>query len=186
MDQGASVNVSKWTLSPHLGTHADAPLHVTRNGAGADQLPVAPFWGAAVVIDVAPNADELSIVDLERAGYYRGVERLLVRTSRTVAAGQFPDAWPTLSVAAATTLVEHGVRLLGVDAPSVDARESKALGVHRALFGGGAYVLENLDLRAIAPGAWDLVALPLRTGAVDAAPVRAFLRPAAPTPRRTD
>ena len=60
----------------------------------------------------------------------------------------------------------------------MDERESKTLEVHRALFSGGAFVLENLDLRGVAEGRYDLVALPQRLGGLDAAPVRAVLRPA--------
>jgi arylformamidase len=63
-----------------------------------------------------------------------------------------------------------------VDAPSVDERESKTLDVHHALFGGGAFVLENLDLRGVTPGRYELVALPQRLEGLDAAPVRAVLR----------
>ncbi|MEX2182687.1 MAG: cyclase family protein [Gemmatimonadaceae bacterium] len=174
---GASVNVSRWDTSPHVGTHADAPLHVLADGASADRLPIAPFLGAAVVVDVAPDAVALSVADLVRAGFPVGAPRLLLRTSCSTASGRFPERWPALTQEAAAALTRAGLLLLGVDAPSVDERESKALPVHRALFAGGAYVLENLDLRAIRPGAWDLVALPLRTGPCDAAPVRAFLRP---------
>ncbi|HET9010470.1 MAG TPA: hypothetical protein VFN38_01585, partial [Gemmatimonadaceae bacterium] len=72
-------------------------------------------------------------------------------------------------------LAAAGVKLVGVDAPSVDERDSKTLEVHHALFGGGAYVLENLDLRGVAEGRYDLVALPQRLGGLDAAPVRAAL-----------
>ena len=64
---------------------------------------------------------------------------------------------------------------MGVDAPSVDDRDSKTLDVHQALFSGGAYVLENLDLRGVAEGRYDLIALPQRLGGLDAAPVRAVL-----------
>ena len=63
-----------------------------------------------------------------------------------------PRDWPALSAATATLLARRGVRLLGVDAPSVDRRESKTLAVHHALFGGGAQVLENLDLRGVREG----------------------------------
>ena len=66
--------------------------------------------------------------------------------------------------------------LLGVDTPSVDGRDSKTLDVHKALFNGGAFNLENLDLRAIADGEYDLVAYPLLLADLDAAPVRAVLR----------
>ncbi|MHB1297166.1 MAG: cyclase family protein [Gemmatimonadaceae bacterium] len=175
--EGASVNVSKWTLSPHVGTHADAPLHVSAEGAGADRLPVAPFLGEALVVDVSHVHGVITLDDLRHAGYGVETTRLLVHTGRTVAHGEFPASWPTLDPHAARTIARAGLRLCGVDCPSVDDRESKALEVHHALFDGDAHVLENLDLRGVTPGRWELVALPLKVGALDAAPVRAFLRP---------
>ena len=75
------------------------------------------------------------------------------------------------------------VRLIGVDAPSVDERGSRTLDVHHALFDGGAYVLENLDLRAVKAGRYELIALPQRLAGLDAAPVRALLRTAPPARR---
>jgi arylformamidase len=73
-------------------------------------------------------------------------------------------------------LLGRGLVLLGVDTPSVDGRHSKTLDVHKALFGGGAFNLENLDLRAAPDGEYDLVAYPLLLQDLDAAPVRAVLR----------
>jgi arylformamidase len=64
-----------------------------------------------------------------------------------------------------------------VDAPSVDERESKTLPVHHCLFDGGANILENLDLRTVADGVYELLALPVKLAGLDAAPVRAALRP---------
>lgn len=174
---GASVNVSKWTLSPHVGTHADAPLHVSAAGEGADRLPTEPFLGEALVVDLSHVRGAITLEDLRHAGYGVETTRLLVHTGRTVAHGEFPPSWPALDPQAARTIARAGLRLFGVDCPSVDDRESKALEVHHALFDGGAHVLENLDLRGITPGRWELVALPLKVGALDAAPVRAFLRP---------
>lgn len=177
MSAGASVNVSKWEMSPHVGTHADAPLHVHRDGAGADQLPLAPFRGDAVVVDVRDLNGPIPIDALEARGARRGIARLLLRTDRSTARGNFPALWPSLTPDAARELVAAGLRLLAVDAPSVDGKESKSLEVHHALFDGGAYVLENLDLRDVDAGDYELLALPIRTGAVDAAPTRALLRP---------
>jgi len=176
MSEGASVNVSKWTLSPHIGTHADAPMHVQRNGAGADKLPLAPFLGDAVVVDVRDLVGAIGLNTLEARGAARGTKRLLLQTGRGCAGGSFPLAWPWLEPEAARAFVAAGLTLLAVDAPSVDDRESKTLAVHHAIFEGGAFVLENLDLRGVAPGHHELLALPLKTGAVDAAPARAFLR----------
>ncbi|MCX5761750.1 MAG: hypothetical protein NTW72_09655, partial [Gemmatimonadetes bacterium] len=69
-----------------------------------------------------------------------------------------------------------GLLLLGVDCPSVDTRHSKELAVHHALFDGGAFILENLDLTSVPAGAYDLAAPPLKIAGLDAAPVRAILR----------
>ena len=176
MAGGASVNVSRVTMSPHVGTHADAPLHVTAGGAGADALPLDVFHGTVSVIDVSTlhGAIDIERLDAELAG--RTPMRLLLRTGRTVAAGAFPESWPALSPSCAATLASRGLRLLGVDAPSVDDRHSTTLDVHHALFDRGAYVLENLDLRAVAPGVYELFAFPTKFVALDAAPVRAVLR----------
>jgi arylformamidase len=172
--EGAAINLSSTAGSPHVGTHADAPLHVHDGWPASDEMPLEPFIGRARVLDVSGEADgPLAIgADDPRVA---GCERLLLRTGRTIASGRFPGAWPALTAASAAALAAAGLRLLGVDAPSVDERESKQLEVHHALFGAGAYVLENLDLSGVQPGDYDLVALPLRLGGLDAAPVRAVL-----------
>jgi arylformamidase len=173
--EGASVNLSHIAGSPHIGTHADAPLHVREGAPASDELPLEPFLGDALLIDVsdAPAGTlSLSAADPRLAG----CTRLLLRTGRTIADGRFPNDWPVLSAPTAAALVARGLRLIGVDAPSVDERESRTLDVHHALFDGGAYVLENLDLRRVAPGRYELVALPQRLSGLDAAPARALLR----------
>ena len=172
---GATVNLSSIAGSPHVGTHADAPLHVHDGWPATDALPLAAFIGSALLIDVnrfAAGPLPLAADDprLDR------VERLLLRTGCTIADGVFPATWPVLSVETATALATRGLRLLGVDAPSVDERENRTLDVHRALFGGGAFVLENLDLREVPEGRYELIAPPQRLVGLDAAPVRALLR----------
>lgn len=177
MADGASVNVSKWESSPHVGTHADAPLHVLRDGAGADALPHTAFVGPARVADVRHLRAAITLAALKDAGWKPGTERLILRTGHTNASGRFPADWPALTVEVAAALVADGLQLLAVDCPSVDDRESKTLDVHRTLFGGHCYVLENLDLEHVHAGEYRLIALPLKVGACDAAPVRAFLAP---------
>ena len=171
---GASVNVSAITTSPHVGTHADAPLHVRDGWPAADALPLAPFAGPARVLTVPPAPRALEAADL--AALPDGpVVRLLLRTGCGIAAGAFPAGWPALTPNAVRALLARGLRLLGVDAPSVDLRESTTLDTHHALFAGGAYNLENLDLRGVADGEYQLLALPIRIAGADAAPVRAVL-----------
>jgi arylformamidase len=176
MARGDSVNVSCLNSSPHVGTHADAPFHVDPRWPTSEALPLDAFSGPATVVDVTGHDGPLTLESLGVVAT-QPVERLLLRTGRSLADGEFPDRWPSLDELAAQALVDRGLRLLGVDAPSVDARDSKGLEVHRTLFKDGAVVLENLDLRAAPPGDYHLTAYPLRLAGLDAAPVRAVLRP---------
>lgn len=104
------------------------------------------------------------------------VERILLRTGCTIGSGSFPESWPTLSEGCARTLLGRGLKLLGVDAPSVDERHSKTLPVHKMIFSGNACILENLDLRRVPAGTYELMAFPIKIMSLDAAPVRAILR----------
>ena len=173
MARGDSVNVSSVTTSPHVGTHADAPFHVDARWPTSEHLPLPAFSGPVTVVDVSREDGALPQSSL---GVGRPPARLLLRTGRCIADGPFPESWPWLADEAVRDLLAGGMILLGVDAPSVDARESTTLAVHRRLFEGGACVLENLDLRRVPPGDYDLTAFPLRLAGLDAAPVRAVLR----------
>ena len=174
MAKGASVNVSALQMSPHVGTHADAPLHVRDGWPASDDLNIQAFIGPAIVIGCEGMSGPIGSEVLAKR-LPRRVERLLLRTGRTIAGGSFPDAWPALTPSCVQWLVGHGLTLLGVDAPSVDDRESKTLDTHRALFDGRVSVIENLDLRGVSDGRYELIALPMRVAGLDAAPVRAML-----------
>ena len=140
------------------------------------ELPLAAFAGRAIVCSVEPSLETVGPEDLTSLRSAGPVERLLLRTQCSVADGTFPDRWPVLTVHTVGMLLARGLRLLGVDTPSVDGRHSKTLDVHKALFQGGAFNLENLDLRSVEDGEYDLVAYPLLIENLDAAPVRAVLR----------
>ncbi len=176
MWEGATVNVSSITTSPHVGTHADAPIHVRPDAGGAETLPLAAFHGPAYVLRIGGAPRDVSLAELEPLLPSR-VRRLLVRTDHTVASGTFPDDWPALTADCLTTLVRRGLVLLGTDAPSVDRRTSSDLASHHALFDAGACNLESLDLRAVPDGWYSLTAFPILLAGLDAAPVRAVLQP---------
>ena len=173
---GDSVNLSAITTSPHVGTHADAPLHVHDGWLASHELPLSAFAGRAFVCSVDPAIDRVEIDHLTSLPSRGPVERLLLRTQCGVAGGSFPKRWPVLSVDTVRVLLGRGLVLLGVDTPSLDGLDSKTLDVHKALFSGGAFNLENLDLRSIADGAYELIAYPLLLADLDAAPVRAILK----------
>jgi arylformamidase len=174
MARGDSVNVSCTNGSPHVGTHADAPFHVDSSGATSESIPLTAFVGPAEMIDVRGHDGPIERGDLPGHAIRGG--RLLLRTGQSIARGSFPDRWPWLTPACIAELARDGLRLVGVDSPSVDARDSKDLATHRAIFAQGGAILENLDLSGVEPGAYELVAAPMRVVGLDAAPVRAALR----------
>jgi arylformamidase len=174
---GESVNLSTITMSPHVGTHADAPLHVRDGGRASDSLPVPHFNGLVHVVDVRDLTGAITLSLLGERLQVTEPMRVFLRTGASVAEGRFPLSWAWLDDSAAAALAIRGLRLLGTDAPSVDARDSKTLLTHHACFDHGASVLENVDLRDVSPGTYELRALPMRLQGLDAAPVRALLRP---------
>jgi arylformamidase len=173
---GAAVNVGQLDCCLHTGTHADAPLHVLGDGAPAERLDVSAFLGAAVVVRTE-DPDLIREAELVAAGLgRRRPERVLIATPAQYDGRHFPSRIPHLEPAAAELLVHLGVRLVGVNVPSLDPLDSQTMDAHRILFGGGACVLENLALAAVAAGDYELVAPPLAVVGGDAAPVRALLR----------
>jgi arylformamidase len=114
------------------------------------------------------------------AGAGPGVVRLLLRT------GGWPDgvarAAVGLSADGASWLVGQGIRLVGIDAPSIEA-VAEAAGdaapaghpVHEILLTAGIVILEGLVLTSIVPGRYELVCLPLKVVGGDGAPARAVL-----------
>lgn len=178
-ERGDSVNLASVTTSLHVGTHADAPVHVHHQWPASESLPASAFVGNATVISVKQHIgtdDEITAELLQTLLGDHVVARILVHTGCSVASGAFPNAWPVLTTGAAQWLIHRGVVLFGTDAPSVDRLESKDLPIHHALFDGGTYLIENLVLDAVAPGHYELLAQPLAILGADAAPLRALLR----------
>ena len=149
-------------MSSHLGTHVDAPLHVLTDGATIGELALDPFVGPARVVEL-PGRGEIGPDSLPPRAV--GARRLLLRTRGRA----------FLSPLAAVHLAEKGALLIGTDAMSVDPDDAEDLPVHRTLLSRGVMLLENLDLTAVPPGDYDLVALPIRFQDLDASPVRAIL-----------
>lgn len=170
---GSSCNIGSVTMSLHTGTHADAPYHFDDRGATIDAVDLSVYVGKAVVIDCsgATSVEETHVQSITGSK----VERILFKTM-SADLDQFTSSFAYLSEAAAREVVRRGVRLVGVDTPSVDHATSKNLSTHRILLDGQVAILENLNLADVDPGEYELIALPLRLVGRDASPVRAVLR----------
>ena len=173
LGKGAPVTVSRITTSPHNGTHADAPNHFLLGAPGIGEGDPGKYIGPCRIVERIGNGP-LTVAEVRRWRVRRG-ERILVRTRRRVDPRVFPAAFAHLTGDSAALLAAAGAVLFGIDTPSVDHRDSKTMDAHRALLAGGVAILENLDLSAVKPGRWRLVAPPLRLPGLDASPVRALL-----------
>ncbi|MFA5861905.1 MAG: cyclase family protein [Candidatus Thermoplasmatota archaeon] len=170
--QGGSVNVGWTRSSPHMGTHVDAPFHYDDAGARVGELDVEAFVGPCIVIDAVGRAalDEALLANV------RLPPRVLFRTEARNDPEVIRREFPTLTRGAVALLRDAGVRLVGVDAPSVDSFDSETLEVHHALHRAGIVNVENLALAGAPAGHYELLAAPVRWMDMDAAPVRALLR----------
>ena len=171
---GDSVNVGAVTMSVHTGTHADAPYHFEDNGAGIDAVSLEAYIGPALVIDAAGREfigpDVFAGLDLNET------PRVLLKTGAWTDYSVFPEYIPTLTEEATAFLASQGIRLFGVDVPSVDVLDSKTLPIHHLLNSTNIRILESLNLHRVPPGVYELIALPLRFVGADGSPVRAILR----------
>ena len=170
---GCPVNVSAITMSPHLGAHADAPLHYAREGPAIGAVDLEPFLGPCRVVHVM-NCPLVRPEHLAHAAAGM-LPRVLVRTSPR-AAGQWSPAFTAFDPSTIAWLASLGVRLVGIDTPSVDPADSKTLDSHQQLLAHDMRVLENLVLDEVPAGDYELIALPLKLIEADASPVRAVLR----------
>ena len=172
IEDGQVANISRLDFGVHSGTHIDAPLHFIEGGPAAEQLPLEPLLGEAHVVDATGvtgvlDADALRTLDLPD-----GAERLLFKTpnSRLWERDAFSHEFVHLTGDGAQLLLDRGVKLVGLDYLSVGDPDA-----HRVLLGGGVVAMEGLDLRAVEPGTYRLVCLPLKIVGSDGAPARAVL-----------
>lgn len=172
---GCPVNVSSLTLSPHVGSHADAPLHYDPQGTPVGALDLAPYLGRCRVIHAIARGPLVTWDHIAHAARELP-PRVLVRTYARAPV----DRWdPDLAAFAPGTierLADAGVLLVGIDTASIDPAESKTLDSHQVIRRRGLRVLENLVLDEVPEGDYELIALPLKLMAADASPVRAVLR----------
>ncbi|MGQ9907287.1 MAG: cyclase family protein [Candidatus Flexifilum sp.] len=173
---GDAVNLMTIRMSPHTGAHADAYFHYRQDGVTAAEMPLEAYLGPAQVVTTTRSAGPLFPEDF--AGIdFTAAPRLLIHSPVSALADDvWPTAFPYLSVELIAHLAAQGVRLVGLDSPSVDAFDSRDLPCHRALYEHGMVNLECLYLHSVPDGLYELIALPLKLDGACASPVRAVLR----------
>ena len=182
---GLNVNVGSISMSLHNGTHADATYHFSDDGWTMEQAQLETYFGPAVVVDLTERyvgavdgerMPHVEIAHLESAvEELRTAPRLLLKTGVWRDPKTFPKSIPSVAHDVPAWLKEHGVKLLGLDVPSVDEMDAKELVNHHSLGAAGINIVESLQLSAVSAGRYNFVALPLKIAGGDGSPVRAIL-----------
>ena len=175
---GCPVNVSAITLSPHVGAHADAPLHYDERGASIGDVPLDAFLGPCRVIHAIARGPLITWEHIAHAVDAAAAlpQRVLVRTYAHMPQDRWDGQLAAYAPDTIERLADRGVLLVGIDTASIDPADSKQLPSHQVIRRRGLRVLENLVLDEVPEGDYELIALPLKLTTADASPVRAVLR----------
>ena len=174
ISRGDNLTLSTLRATVHLGAHADAPSHYGLGAPTIDERPLDLYLGECQVIHVdAERGMRLPAAPLaERVD----AERVLFATGSYPDPYRFNEDFAALSAELVEALHRRGVRLVGIDTPSVDLIDSKTLPAHHACLRHDVAILEGVVLADVPDGIYELIALPLRLVGFDASPVRAVLR----------
>lgn len=175
--QGADspVTVSRFETTVHAGTHADAPLHYGECEQSIAAVALDAYVGPCRVFDARSQGSALT-ASFVRTVVFDPPPRVLFRTFDQFPSDRWVSAFTAVDADAIRLLAAMGVRLIGVDSPSLDPQESKTMDAHLAVLAADMRVLEGLVLDDPPPGDYELIALPLKLDGLDASPVRAILR----------
>lgn len=174
--KGDSLSLSSITSTLHIGAHADAPSHYHKEGVSIEQCSLSRYFGICQVIDVSHLSDEINEITLEKIGPVEILaERVLFKTKSVRTLTVWQNDFSFLSPELVKYLAVKGVKLIGIDTPSMDFAKSKELETHQAFFQNNISILEGLVLDDIKPGLYVLVAFPLKMAGAEASPVRAVL-----------
>ncbi len=156
----SAYNLSVMGMTPHSGTHIDAPYHFDPEGDTAEKIALEKCYGSCTVVTLS---GVLTGEDMDKLLPYCR-KRLLIHGSGNA----------SLELSAARVLTDNSMILVGTDSVSISYDDQED-DVHRELLSKGTLILENLDLSNAPDGDYILCALPLKLGGMEASPVRAVL-----------
>jgi arylformamidase len=172
--RGDAVTLSTLHATAHLGAHADAPSHYGLDAPSIEARPLDLYVGLCQVITVpAAPRSRIRLDDLRATVQ---APRVLIKTGSYPDFRTFAQDFAALCPTLVDNLSAQGVRLIGIDTPSVDVFDSVDLPAHRRFLAHDMAILEGLELSAVPDGLYELIALPLKLAGFDASPVRAVLR----------
>jgi kynurenine formamidase len=174
VDLSNAVSPEEFAKDPHTGTHLDAPAYLLKSHRTINDFGLKSFFSDAVILDLTHTkpGEAVDDEDLEAAEEAAG---LALREGEVaiVYTGCVAKPHAYLSENAAQYLEFKRVRIVGIDAPSIDSSTARDLPAHHTLLRRGILVLEGLcNLGEVDLPRFRLAAFPLKVDA-PTSPVRA-------------
>src|SRR5438552_16392592 len=158
--KGANITLSTLRGTVHLGAHADGPNHYGKDAPAIDERSLEYYIGLCQVIHV--RAARASRIERSQVFAPIEAERILFYTGTYPDSNQFNADFAALSPGLVDDLHLRGVKLIGIDTPSVDLFDSKDLLAHKRFLANDMAILEGLVLNDVPEGIYELIALPLK------------------------
>ncbi|MEB7724106.1 cyclase family protein [Mammaliicoccus fleurettii] len=171
-EETRSVNIGCISTSTHIGTHMDAPFHFDNDGIKIHEIDVNRLIGEATLVEVIGEA--LITREILEGFDIKGTI-IMIKTKSQAHADVFPDTVPVLTEEAIAYLSSIGIKVFGIDVPSVDDIDSKTLDNHHAFNRYDIINIENLLLEDVTQGYYDFIGLPLNIVGADGSPIRATI-----------
>ena len=175
---GDEANVTRLDYDVHSGTHIDAPYHFVEEGRFTDDIALTHFIGECQVLDFT-GLNVITASDLDNKQLAENCTRILLKTGNSAEkwfAKPFNKNFTAISNDAAEWMVTKGVKLVGIDGPSIQKyQDSKD--THVTLLKNELVILEGLYLSGVAEGFYTLICLPVKAKACEGISARAILKP---------
>ncbi len=159
---GDSCTLNSIYTCLHTATHIDAPMHFIEGGAGIENFNMELFVGECAVVEAPPGP--ITGAFAEDNFPWRDCERLLIKG----------NGLSYLMESSAYYITDAGIKLVGTDSQTIGNHSSNAI-IHKAILSADIPIIEGLDLSAVEPGRYFLMAQPIKVSGVEAAPCRAIL-----------
>jgi len=178
IEDGANANVSYMGISVHTGTHVDAPYHFLNDGSAVDVMPLEVLIGPVLVVELPDSVKQIDTEIINSLSFNEPIERILFKTRNSKFwsqdAGEFHPDFVAISADGAQALIDHGIKLTGIDYLSI-APYKNSRPTHEIMLKAGMVVIEGVDLSNVQPGKYTLVCMPLKLKDTDGSPARVIL-----------
>ena len=169
--------VSQVIFGTHSGTHVDAPIHKIPGTFSVTDMKIGDYIGwKTAVLDFTGKTGEITRDDcMKYADTLEECDAVIFKTGWAAKCGKdsFFDNYPGLAAETADFLCEKGIRLIGLETPSVHPVNHEK--IHLELLKRNIMIVESLaNVSEISQPIVEFHAVPLKLKGLDGSPVRAY------------